>query len=398
MTIQNIEMWWGLPKGEVIPPASAPSQNGEIKGTHLRFYREVFSRDTRIIDEINELDNRLRGSEPIWLHIYSGGGDLLTGFTIANAIQQVKTPIYAVVEGIVASAATLIAVACDKVYSLPNAHFMIHQLSSIAYGTHTAMVDAVEFQNTLMQQIETFYAQKSNLSIEEIRARLRRDTYMSAETAREWGFVDEIITASPLDMVTPVGKKLAPMVLGASPSAVTQVLSELEDDMAEEEIQEEAVEEPAEDLTEQEEQEVVEETAEASVRDRLASILNGQQEEEPAQGINALTDAIKIINEMSERQKRMEELVNQIPHLIQRIADLEGGIIDLATAMPQIMKRDLPVVVRDLLSAESGKSVAERVAERDAKTIVLKTVSKPEGGKLTLAQQMQQQRIIGGRS
>lgn len=394
MSIQNIEMWWGLPKGEVIPPASAPSQNGEIKGTHLRFYREVFSRDTRIIDEINELDNRLRGSEPIWLHIYSGGGDLLTGFTIANAIQQVKTPIYAVVEGIVASAATLIAVACDKVYSLPNAHFMIHQLSSIAYGTHTAMVDAVEFQNTLMQQIETFYAQKSNLSIEEIRARLRRDTYMSAETAREWGFVDEIITASPLDMVTPVGKKLAPMTMGVSPSAVTQDLSKLEDDMAEEEIQEEAVEEPAEDLTEQEEQEAVEETPEASVRERLASILNGTQEQ-PAQQQNVLAEAFALLQVMNDRLERLES-INQT--LVERITDLEGGIIDMATAMPQIMKRELPIVVRDLLNSEGSKSAVERTAERDAKTIVLKTVTKPEGGKLTLAQQMQQQRIIGGRS
>jgi len=87
--------------------------------------------------ELHQIDSELRAEQiscgledapltPIWLHIHSYGGDLFCGFSTSDQLKPIKSPIYAVVEGICASAATLIAMTCEKRYILPNSFMLIH--------------------------------------------------------------------------------------------------------------------------------------------------------------------------------------------------------------------------------------------------------------------------------
>ena len=91
----------------------------ETVNNHIYFYSGVNTdRCLALIKQLRELDTAFRNEylsrnlpeghpqTPIWLHIHSGGGDLFTGFSVADQIKQIDTPVYSIVEGYCASAAT----------------------------------------------------------------------------------------------------------------------------------------------------------------------------------------------------------------------------------------------------------------------------------------------------
>jgi len=172
---------------------------------HIYFYATVDSdRCLDLIKQIYEVDKDLRAEQisrgmedapatPIWLHIHSYGGDLFSGFSTADQLKRVKSPVYAIVEGVCASAATLIAMSCDKRYILPNSFMLVHQLSTFVWGTHEEFKDEMLLQEKAMEQLVKFYEAHSKLKEEEIRDMLKRDFWMDAATSVEKGFVDEIL-------------------------------------------------------------------------------------------------------------------------------------------------------------------------------------------------------------
>jgi ATP-dependent Clp protease, protease subunit len=172
---------------------------------HIYFYADVDSdRCLALMREVRQVDADLRGeyfsrgmdgmpATPIWLHIYSYGGDLFAGFSVTDQLAMIKSPIYAVIEGICASAATLIALPCTKRYILPNSFMLIHQLSSLVWGTHEQFKDEMNLQQKAMERLVKFYARRARVTEEEIRSMLTRDFWMDAETCVEMGFVDEIL-------------------------------------------------------------------------------------------------------------------------------------------------------------------------------------------------------------
>jgi ATP-dependent protease ClpP protease subunit len=185
--------------------SETPRLTVETVDNHIYFYADVDSdRCLALIRAIREADSELRseylsrGMEglpptPIWLHIHSYGGDLFTGFSVADQLAMIKTPIYSVVEGICASAATLISMSCVKRYILPSSFMLIHQLSGVKWGTHEQFKDEMTLQNKAMDRLVEFYGRKSSVSADDIRAMLTRDYWMDAETATQMGFADAIL-------------------------------------------------------------------------------------------------------------------------------------------------------------------------------------------------------------
>ncbi|MDX2075838.1 MAG: Clp protease ClpP [bacterium] len=179
----------------------------ETIDNHIYFYADVDSdRCLALIRAVRETDSTLRNEQlsrglegqpltPIWLHIHSYGGDLFTGFSIADQLAMIKSPIYTVVEGICASAATLIAMTGTRRYILPSSFMLIHQLSSMVWGTHENFKDEMALQQKAMDRLINFYAKRSKTDVEKIRAMLTRDFWMDAELCIENGFVDEILSA-----------------------------------------------------------------------------------------------------------------------------------------------------------------------------------------------------------
>lgn len=178
----------------------------ETIDNHVYFYADVDSdRCLALIRAIREADSALRNQHlsrglegqpltPIWLHIHSYGGELFTGFSLADQLSMIKSPIYTVVEGICASAATLIAMKGAKRYILPSSFMLIHQLSSMVWGTYEKFKDEMALQQKVMDRLVNFYAAHSKVDADKIRTMLTRDFWMDADMCIEYGFIDEIIS------------------------------------------------------------------------------------------------------------------------------------------------------------------------------------------------------------
>lgn len=181
------------------------SSTVEVIDNHVYFYADVESENClSLIRAIRKKDAELRAEHisrgldgepktPIWLHIHSYGGDLFTAFSIADQLRMIKSPIYSVVEGIAASAATLISISCTKRYILPSSFMLIHQLSGFVWGTHEQFKDEMALQNKMMERLVAFYAKHSKVDGDAIRNMLMRDYWMDATQCVEQGFADEIL-------------------------------------------------------------------------------------------------------------------------------------------------------------------------------------------------------------
>ncbi len=186
-----------------------PQMTVEAVDNHVYFYADVSSEHClSLVRAMRETDARLRAEHvtrgldsappvPIWLHMYSYGGDLFTGFSVADQLSMVRSPIYSVVEGICASAATLISMSCTRRYILPRSFMLIHQLSAFVWGTHEQFKDEMTLQQKAMDRLVEFYVEKSRVGSEaDLRTMLQRDFWMDAETCLQQGFVDEILKPS----------------------------------------------------------------------------------------------------------------------------------------------------------------------------------------------------------
>jgi ATP-dependent protease ClpP protease subunit len=177
----------------------------EVIDNHIYFYADVDSdRGLALMRAVREKDRDLRAEQlsrglegspmtPIWLHLYSYGGDLFIGFSLADQLAGIKSPLYVVIEGMCASAATLIALSCTRRYILPSSYMLIHQFSSFVWGTHEQFKDEMALQEMVMKRLVQFYTTHTKISDAQIRQMLTRDSWMDAETCLQLGFADELL-------------------------------------------------------------------------------------------------------------------------------------------------------------------------------------------------------------
>lgn len=155
------------------------------EGNHIYFNVEVnahtcmtlikYLRDTERYVTLLKLD--LHIDVPIYLHINSGGGCVINALCVVDVIKSLtkRIEIHSVVEGMCASAATLISVVCSKRYIRPNAFMMIHQLSSSAWGTFQNLQDEVKTCNTIMIKLKSLYLEHTGITEDVLNTILKRD-------------------------------------------------------------------------------------------------------------------------------------------------------------------------------------------------------------------------------
>jgi ATP-dependent Clp endopeptidase proteolytic subunit ClpP len=132
--------------------------------------------------------------KPLFLHIYSPGGGVYAGLSLYDFITEYnKTiPVYTVVEGLAASAATIISIAGIKRFITPNSYMLIHQLSTYFGGNFEQIKDEFGNCERIMKQLKEIYASKTNLTRKQLNEVLKRDVTWSAEDCKKYGLVDEI--------------------------------------------------------------------------------------------------------------------------------------------------------------------------------------------------------------
>lgn len=139
-------------------------------------------------DELNA------GSGDITVWINSPGGDCVAAAQIYNMLTQYKGNVTVKIDGIAASAASVIAMAGNKVLMSPVSMMMIHNPATVAFGDHVEMQKAIDMLAEVKESIINAYVIKTGLSRAKLSHLMDAETWMDANKAVELGFADDIIT------------------------------------------------------------------------------------------------------------------------------------------------------------------------------------------------------------
>ena len=189
-----------------IYPASQANDDSNVmcEQNRIYFYSEVErTKNLKLNKFIRNLDLDLVNRTtvlatddlpPIYLHIQSYGGCVFSGFSSIDYIKGTKAPIYSIVEGCAASAATLMSVVADKRFITEHAFMLIHQLSGGVWGTYEDIVDNKKNCARLMKMIKDIYLKHTKIPKSKLNGILKHDLWLDAKQCLEYGLVDEIIT------------------------------------------------------------------------------------------------------------------------------------------------------------------------------------------------------------
>ena len=198
--------------GQSIPNHQTMSQRNKTiwnivknddKNAELMLYGDIaesFWGDTISAKEVTEYLADL-DVENINVYINSNGGVVDTAIAINNALRRHKAKVIVNIDGIAASAATLITCAGDTVRMPKNALFMIHNPSTIAMGDSEEMRKQADVLEKYKNTITETYLQKVNIDKEKLSELMDNETWLNAEEALEYGFIDEIIENADIQVV-----------------------------------------------------------------------------------------------------------------------------------------------------------------------------------------------------
>ena len=134
------------------------------------------------------------GEGPVTIWLNSPGGDCIAASQIYSMLMDYKDDITVKIDGIAASAASVIAMAGTTVLMAPTALMMIHNPITMAFGNHEDMQKAIEMLDEVKESIINAYEIKTSLSRAKLSHLMDSETWMNANRAVELGFADDILS------------------------------------------------------------------------------------------------------------------------------------------------------------------------------------------------------------
>jgi ATP-dependent protease ClpP protease subunit len=143
------------------------------------------------VAELKQLESKYT---TIKLRINSGGGSIFEGFAIFNAIKQSSCKIDAYIDGLAASMASVIVLACDKIYMSKVAMLMTHRPSGAAMGNPDQLRSTADMLEQLEETVCTIYKDRTGLSMDEVKSKYMgtSDNWLSAQDALEAKLIDGV--------------------------------------------------------------------------------------------------------------------------------------------------------------------------------------------------------------
>ncbi|MGX7375017.1 head maturation protease, ClpP-related [Enterococcus asini] len=138
-------------------------------------------------------DELMSGEGNITVWINSPGGDCVAAAQIYNMLKEYSGDVVVKIDGLAASAASVIAMAGDKVVMSPVAMMMIHNPSTVAFGEKVDMQKAIAMLDEVKESIINAYEIKTGMSRTKLAHMMDAETWMDAHSALDLGFTDEII-------------------------------------------------------------------------------------------------------------------------------------------------------------------------------------------------------------
>ena len=131
----------------------------------------------------------------IYLYINSPGGLVTAGLGIYDTMQYVKPDISTLCIGQAASMGSFLLAAGTKGkrFSLPNSRVMVHQPSAGFQGQVTDIEIHANEVSSLKKRLNEIYSKHTSKSVDEVKSALERDNFMTAEIAKDFGLIDEVV-------------------------------------------------------------------------------------------------------------------------------------------------------------------------------------------------------------
>ncbi|MBV9332305.1 MAG: ATP-dependent Clp protease proteolytic subunit [Alphaproteobacteria bacterium] len=135
----------------------------------------------------------------VHMYINSPGGVVTAGLAIYDTMQYIRPPVQTMCIGQAASAATLLLCAGKKGerYCLPNSRILVHQPSASYYGQAADIARHAQEIMKLKRRLNEIYAKHTGQTVEAVEKALDRDTYMTAEEAKAFGLIDQLMLRRP---------------------------------------------------------------------------------------------------------------------------------------------------------------------------------------------------------
>ena len=176
------------------PQASSPNSDG---GDRVLRINGVIAEESWLDDEItptlfaSELN---AGSGPVTIWLNSPGGDVVAAARIYNMLLDYPGKVTVNIDGIAASAASVIAMAASTVAMSPVSMLMIHNPATLAMGDKTELSRALDMLESVKDSIINAYQLKTGLSRAKLSKLMDMETWMDARAAIDLGFADELLT------------------------------------------------------------------------------------------------------------------------------------------------------------------------------------------------------------
>lgn len=135
----------------------------------------------------------LDGADEVEVNINSNGGDVFAASEIYTLLSQHSGMVTVNIQGLAASAASVIAMAGDVVHISPTAQIMIHKAWTIADGNADDMAHTSEFLEGIDDSIMNAYVAKTGLNKSELSNMMAKETWLTANQAVDYGFADDVM-------------------------------------------------------------------------------------------------------------------------------------------------------------------------------------------------------------
>lgn len=189
------------------------SIRGAIINNNQKWIYDWFEMDSTCPNDVAK-SLAINDGTDIEVEINSGGGDIFAGSEIYTMLRAEKRKKKCSILGLAASAASVIAMACETEMS-PTAMMMVHNVSTYAEGDQNVMKHTAETLENACKSIAQAYVDKTGMSMDDALAMMDKETWFTAEQAKEKGLIDGIMfsNSSSSSMVASFGNGMIPFAI-----------------------------------------------------------------------------------------------------------------------------------------------------------------------------------------
>ena len=166
----------------------------------------LFTTPKEFLEDLNLIKN----AKNVTVRINSVGGDLYTAIGISNRLKELTSNTVAIIDGVAASAATVIAMGCNTIQAYPGSLFMVHEAAVTLVGVynHDALAKVNKGLEAANSAAAETYESKTHLGIDKIRNAMAKETWLTGREAADKGWIDEVLDGDDPEMSLSADKEM----------------------------------------------------------------------------------------------------------------------------------------------------------------------------------------------